>query len=84
MPRFTHPDTEQVIETAIPREAAELRSQGYIESKARTDAVRTADAALDERRAERKKAREKALKDAQQQKSGSTTSGKAQGETPSK
>lgn len=43
MPRFVHPKTNHTIETAIPREAAELRSQGYREQKARTTAVREAD-----------------------------------------
>lgn len=45
MPRFTRTvnGAELVIETAIPREAAELRAQGFTEHKARTAAVRQAD-----------------------------------------
>ena len=42
MPRFVKDDV--VIETALPREAAELRSQGFTEQKARTAEVRKADA----------------------------------------
>ena len=42
MPRFVKDDL--VIETAIPREAAELRAQGFTEQKARTKDVRAADA----------------------------------------
>lgn len=42
MPRFVKDDI--TIETAIPREAAELRSQGFAEQKARTADVRKADA----------------------------------------
>lgn len=51
MPRFTKTtdDGRKVtVETAIPREAAELRSQGFTEQKARTVAVREADAAKTE------------------------------------
>jgi hypothetical protein len=43
MPRFTKGDL--TIETAIPREAAELRAQGFTEYKARTAEVKEADAA---------------------------------------
>jgi hypothetical protein len=42
MPRFVKDDI--TIETAIPREAAELRSQGFTEQKARTAEVKKADA----------------------------------------
>lgn len=42
MPRFTKDDA--VIETANPREAVRLRSQGFKERKARTAEVRKADA----------------------------------------
>ncbi|UUG69975.1 hypothetical protein SEA_ZUCKER_15 [Arthrobacter phage Zucker] len=47
MPRFTkavegQPDV--VIETSLPREAAELRAQGFAEQTARTKAVKEADA----------------------------------------
>ena len=42
MPRFTKDGL--TIETAIPREAAELRAQGFSEQKARTDAVKQAEA----------------------------------------
>lgn len=46
MPRFTlkTDDGDLVIETAIPREAAELRAQGFAETAAKTKAVREADA----------------------------------------
>lgn len=42
MPRFTKDGL--TIETAVPREAAELRAQGFTEQKARTAAVREAEA----------------------------------------
>jgi hypothetical protein len=42
MPRFVKDDL--VIETALPREAAELRSQGFTQQKARTAEVKKADA----------------------------------------
>lgn len=42
MPRFIKDDV--TVETAIPREAAELRAQGFKEEKARTADVRKADA----------------------------------------
>ena len=42
MPRFTKGDL--TIETAVPREAAELRAQGFTEHKARTKAVQAAEA----------------------------------------
>ena len=42
MPRFTKDGL--TIETAVPREAAELRAQGFAEQKARTAAVREAEA----------------------------------------
>lgn len=44
MPRFTSKDGSVVIETSLPTEAAELRSQGFTESKARTAATKAADA----------------------------------------
>lgn len=46
MPRFTKEvdGREIVIETAVPREAAELRSQGFKEHKARTKAVQSVEA----------------------------------------
>jgi hypothetical protein len=44
MPRFISPDGQIVIETAIPTEAAELRRDGFKEEKARTSAVREAEA----------------------------------------
>lgn len=44
MPRFTSPDKSLTIETAVPREAAELRSQGFTENRARTVEVKQADA----------------------------------------
>jgi hypothetical protein len=40
-PRFVKDDL--TIETAIPREAAQLRAQGFTEQKARTKAVKQAD-----------------------------------------
>ena len=43
MPRFTKDDI--TIETAVPREAAQLRAQGFSEETARTKAVREADKA---------------------------------------
>jgi len=43
VPRFVSKDGEHVIETAIPREAAELRRDGWTEHKARTKAVKQAD-----------------------------------------
>ena len=42
MPRFVKDDL--TIETAIPREAAELRRDGWTEQKARTKAVKQAEA----------------------------------------
>jgi len=42
MPRFVK-EGLQPIETAVPREAAELRSQGWKEQAAKTAAVREAD-----------------------------------------
>lgn len=42
-PRFTSPDGELTIETAIPSEAASLRNQGFTEEKARTKAVQQAE-----------------------------------------
>jgi len=42
MPRFTKGDL--TVETAIPREAARLRSEGFTETKARTAEVKKADA----------------------------------------
>ncbi|WP_336715333.1 hypothetical protein [Arthrobacter sp. USHLN218] len=42
MPRFEKDGV--AVETAIPREAAELRSQGFKESKAKTAAVKAAEA----------------------------------------
>lgn len=42
MPRFVKDDI--TIETAIPREAAQLRAEGFTEQKARTKEVREADA----------------------------------------
>lgn len=47
MPRFTSPDGNLTIETAIPREAAELRRDGFKEEKARTKAVKEAEASHD-------------------------------------
>ena len=44
MPRFTSKDGKTTVETAVPREAAELRAQGFTEQKAKTAAVRDADA----------------------------------------
>lgn len=43
MPRFTKGDV--TVETSIPREAAELRAGGFTEQKAKTAAVKEADAA---------------------------------------
>lgn len=45
MPRFISKDGSVTVETAVPREAAELRAQGFTEQKAKTAAVREADAA---------------------------------------
>lgn len=45
MPRFTSRDGKLTIETAVPREAAELRAQGFKETKARTKDVKAAEAA---------------------------------------
>jgi hypothetical protein len=42
VPRFVKDDL--TIETAIPREAAQLRAQGFTEQKARTKAVKQAEA----------------------------------------
>jgi len=46
MPRFTKEvdGREVVVETALPREAAQLRAQGFKEHVARTKAVKAADA----------------------------------------
>jgi len=46
MPRFTKDGL--TIETAVPREAAELRRDGFTEQKAKTSPVREADAAKTE------------------------------------
>lgn len=43
MPRYTHPKTKHSIETSVPREGQELKSHGYRETKARTEAVKAAD-----------------------------------------
>lgn len=45
MPRFTKGDGDGqvVVETSNAREAATLRASGFVESKARTAAVRAAD-----------------------------------------
>jgi hypothetical protein len=43
MPRFTK-EGQTPIETSVAREAAELRSQGWTEQKARTREVKQADA----------------------------------------
>lgn len=50
MPRFTKGDGDGqvVVETSSPREAATLRASGFVESKARTAAVREADAGSDD------------------------------------
>ena len=45
MPRFTSPDGNHTVETAVATEAAELRRDGYSEQKARTAEVKEADAA---------------------------------------
>lgn len=47
MPRFTkESDGRQVVvETSVPREAAQLRAEGFAEQKARTATVKEADAA---------------------------------------
>lgn len=47
MPRFTKESDGRTItvETAVPREAAQLRAEGFTEQKARTSVVREADAA---------------------------------------
>jgi hypothetical protein len=42
MPRFTKDGL--TVETSVPREAAELRRDGFTEQKAKTAAVREADA----------------------------------------
>jgi len=42
VPRFIKDST--VIETSLPREAAQLRAEGFKEEKARTAAVKKADA----------------------------------------
>lgn len=46
MPRFTKDGL--TIETAIPTEAAELRRDGFTEQKAKTAAVKEADASKTE------------------------------------
>jgi hypothetical protein len=43
MPRFTSPDGNVTVETAVATEAAELRAQGFKEEKARTAEVKAAD-----------------------------------------
>ena len=45
MPRFISKDGQHAVETAVATEAAELRRDGYTEQKAKTTAVREADAA---------------------------------------
>jgi hypothetical protein len=47
MPRFTKESDGRTIaiETSVPREAAQLRAEGFTEQKARTAVVREADAA---------------------------------------
>lgn len=45
MPRFTLDDV--TVETSSPREAAQLRARGFSEEKAKTKAVREADAATE-------------------------------------
>ena len=54
MPRFTKGDGDEqvVIETSNAREGATLRASGFVESKARTAAVRAADAGSDDVAAE--------------------------------
>lgn len=42
MPRFVKGDV--TVETALPREAAQLRAEGFTEQKARTAEVKKADA----------------------------------------
>ncbi|WNT44909.1 hypothetical protein SEA_ABBYDAISY_14 [Arthrobacter phage AbbyDaisy] len=44
MPRFVSKDGNHVVETSVATEAAELRRDGFTEQKARTAAVREADA----------------------------------------
>lgn len=46
MPRFTKEvdGRNLIIETAVPREAAELRAQGFAEQEARTTAVKGVEA----------------------------------------
>jgi hypothetical protein len=43
MPRFTSPDGQHAVETAVATEAAELRRDGYSEQKAKTVEVKAAD-----------------------------------------
>ncbi|MFP3579981.1 hypothetical protein SB659_10410 [Arthrobacter sp. SIMBA_036] len=43
MPRFIKDGL--TVETSVPREAAELRAQGFTEQKAKTAAVKEADTA---------------------------------------
>jgi len=45
MPRFISKDGQTAVETSVPLEAAELRSRGFTEQKAKTAAVKEADAA---------------------------------------
>lgn len=45
MPRFVSKDGKHTVETAVPRERVDLLAQGYTEQKAKTAAVREADAA---------------------------------------
>lgn len=44
MPRYVHKDTGHVVETSNATEGGQLRAAGYREQKARTTAVREADA----------------------------------------
>jgi hypothetical protein len=44
MPRFISKDGNHAVETSVATEAAELRRDGYTEQKARTSAVKEADA----------------------------------------
>lgn len=53
MPRFVHPETKHTVETAIPREAAELRRDGYREQKPRPQLVRHQEGREADRQAEK-------------------------------
>lgn len=44
MPRFVSKDGEHAVETSHPAERVSLLAQGYREQKARTQAVKQADA----------------------------------------